>query len=83
MEAKNELGYPAVPETEDEGELLKFIRQIHKAKVLDEDALSVSDVFKLIELLSPEDRKTIRNARKNYGRLKNRTIGTICVDICR
>ena len=49
--------------------------------MLTEESLSVTDVFKLIELLSPEDSKTIRNARKNYGRLKNRTIGTICIDI--
>jgi hypothetical protein len=82
MEATNELGYPAVPETEDERELLGFIRQIHKARVLDEDALSVTDVFKLIEMLAPEeDRKTIQNAKKNYGRLKNRTIGIICIDL--
>ena len=33
-------------------------------------------------MLAPqEDRKTIQNARKNYGRLKNRTIGIICIDI--
>ena len=81
MEAKNELGYPAVPETEDEGELLKFIRLLHNKNVLTEESLTVTDVFKLIQLLSPEDSKTIRNARKNYGRLKNRTIGTICIDI--
>jgi len=81
MEEKNELGYPAIPETEDERELLKFIRQIHSKSVLTEESLTVTDIFKLIELLSPEDSKTIRNARKNYGRLKNRTIGTICVDI--
>jgi len=82
MEATNELGYAAVPETEDERELLHFIRQIHSEKVLTEDALSVPDVFKLIELLAPaDDRKTIQNAKKNYGRLKNRTIGTICIDI--
>ena len=81
MEAKNELGYPAVPETEDERELLKFIRRIHNENVLTEESLSVTDVFKLIELLAPDDSKTIRNARKNYGRLKNRTIGSICVDI--
>ena len=81
MEAKNELGYAAVPETEDERELLKFIRLLHNKNVLTEESLTVTDVFKLIELLSPEDSKTIRNARKNYGRLKNRTIGTICIDI--
>ena len=82
MEATNELGYHAVPETEDERELLTFIRQIHSEKVLTEDALSVTDVFKLIEMLAPEeDRKTIQNAKKNYGRLKNRTIGIICIDL--
>ena len=80
MEAKNELGYPAVPETEDEGELLKFIRLLHNKNVLTEESLTVTDVFKLIQLLSPEDGKTIRNARKNYGRLKNPTIGPNCID---
>ena len=81
MEATNELGYHAVPETEDERVLLNFIRQLHNKNVLTEESLSVTDVFKLIELLAPEDSKTIRNARKNYGRLKNRTIGTVCIDI--
>ena len=46
MEATNELGYPAVPETEDERELMKFIRQIHNENVLTEESLSVTDVFK-------------------------------------